>query len=335
MGRRPRLAVAHLAFHTPDPGPEPPAEGRLDSWKEIAAYLRRDVRTVQRWEKSEGLPVRRHQHDSLGSVYAYRHELDAWRAGRQPAPGPLEAATVRLRRNLRWAALGGLVVLASAGLIATRPLWNGQGTARSSSVLSSYEDRLPKSPHLATDGSRVYFSEQAGERWIVAGVPTGGGEPEIVPIPLAYPVVEDVSPDGSELLVTDRSARVLVDGVMYVHPLYRLPLSGGAPRRVGEVMTHSAWWLPDGRTILYGNALQLKTVDRDGSGAHFPRHAARRARLRVGLRGRPDDPLLGRRSAGLHVVSLGGRRRRRRAAPALPAMERGDGPHPGVLVSPR
>src|SRR5215813_14647812 len=52
---------------------------RLDSWKEIAAYLRRDVRTVQRWEKREGLPVHRHQHEKLGSVYGYKSQLDAWR----------------------------------------------------------------------------------------------------------------------------------------------------------------------------------------------------------------------------------------------------------------
>src|SRR5579859_5774826 len=56
---------------------------RLDSWKEIAVYLRRDVRTVQRWEKREGLPVYRHQHEKLGSVFAYRSELAAWFKGRQ------------------------------------------------------------------------------------------------------------------------------------------------------------------------------------------------------------------------------------------------------------
>jgi TolB-like protein/Tfp pilus assembly protein PilF len=61
-----------------------PAE-RLDSWKEIAAYLRRDVRTVQRWEKKEGLPVYRHQHEKLGSVYAFRAELTQWFTTRQPA----------------------------------------------------------------------------------------------------------------------------------------------------------------------------------------------------------------------------------------------------------
>lgn len=56
---------------------------RLDSWKEIASYLRRDVRTVQRWEKKEGLPVHRHLHDKLGSIYAYRNELTDWFKARQ------------------------------------------------------------------------------------------------------------------------------------------------------------------------------------------------------------------------------------------------------------
>ncbi|MFZ0659020.1 MAG: hypothetical protein WAM05_09895 [Candidatus Binataceae bacterium] len=51
---------------------------RLNSWKEIAAHLQKDVRTVQRWEKNEGLPVHRKLHDKLSSVYAYELELDAW-----------------------------------------------------------------------------------------------------------------------------------------------------------------------------------------------------------------------------------------------------------------
>ncbi len=55
---------------------------RLDSWKEIASYLNRGVRTVQRWEREEALPVRRLQHDKLGSVYAFKRELDSWFASR-------------------------------------------------------------------------------------------------------------------------------------------------------------------------------------------------------------------------------------------------------------
>jgi tetratricopeptide (TPR) repeat protein len=53
------------------------SQDRLDSWKEIAAYLKRGVRTVQRWERVARLPVRRIGPDR-GAVYAFRSELDAW-----------------------------------------------------------------------------------------------------------------------------------------------------------------------------------------------------------------------------------------------------------------
>jgi hypothetical protein len=56
---------------------------RLDSWKEIAAYLRRDVTTVRRWERREGLPVHRHQHSALGSVYAFTKDIDGWLFARE------------------------------------------------------------------------------------------------------------------------------------------------------------------------------------------------------------------------------------------------------------
>ena len=70
---------------------EPLADERLDSGKEIAAYMNREVRTVQRWEESEGLPVHRHQHDKLASVYAHKSELDAWRLQRCPPPNRQDA----------------------------------------------------------------------------------------------------------------------------------------------------------------------------------------------------------------------------------------------------
>ena len=69
---------------SPDKPPsEKPPETRLDSWKEIAAYLGRDVTTVQRWEKREGMPVHRHVHDKRGSVYASGPELEAWLRSRR------------------------------------------------------------------------------------------------------------------------------------------------------------------------------------------------------------------------------------------------------------
>jgi Tol biopolymer transport system component len=69
-------AMDELSLGTPPS--EKRLEDRLDSWKEIATYLKRDVTTVQRWEKREGMPVHRHLHDRMGSVYASRTDLDAW-----------------------------------------------------------------------------------------------------------------------------------------------------------------------------------------------------------------------------------------------------------------
>lgn len=78
---------------------------RLDSWKEIASFLRRDVRTVQRWEKKEGLPVYRHQHEKLGSVYAYRQELTAWFTGRQQSGTVTESPTGASADKIKLAVL--------------------------------------------------------------------------------------------------------------------------------------------------------------------------------------------------------------------------------------
>jgi len=50
----------------------------LTSWKEIATYLGKGVRTVQRWEQQFGLPVRRPNEKAKGIVHATRQELDAW-----------------------------------------------------------------------------------------------------------------------------------------------------------------------------------------------------------------------------------------------------------------
>jgi hypothetical protein len=50
----------------------------LNSWKEVAAYLGRGVRTVQRWERELGLPVRRPRGKSRSAVIAFKTELDRW-----------------------------------------------------------------------------------------------------------------------------------------------------------------------------------------------------------------------------------------------------------------
>ncbi len=82
---------------------------RLDSWKEIASYLRREVRTVQLWEKREGLPVHRHFHKSLGSVFALRSEIDRWKRQVSRESGNQETESAVLSRSSRRA--GGRITI--------------------------------------------------------------------------------------------------------------------------------------------------------------------------------------------------------------------------------
>jgi hypothetical protein len=93
-----------------------PPGSRLDSWKEIAQHLGRSVRTVQRWEIEQRLPVHRLSLSRRGAVYAVAEELDAWWAERS---GTLAGATEQplLRTPSKvwqwWAAA--LLVLAMLG----------------------------------------------------------------------------------------------------------------------------------------------------------------------------------------------------------------------------
>lgn len=80
----------------------PEANDRLDSWKEIASHLKRTVRTVQRWEKHEGLPVHRHLHVRAKSVYARKSEVDEWwnREARTNEIRPLKLSAEGSRREV-------------------------------------------------------------------------------------------------------------------------------------------------------------------------------------------------------------------------------------------
>lgn len=71
----------------------------LNSWKEVAAYLGRGVRTVQRWEQELGLPVRRPRGKDRSAVIALKADLDRW-LQRSPNHGNERTAEFKRRHAI-------------------------------------------------------------------------------------------------------------------------------------------------------------------------------------------------------------------------------------------
>jgi TolB-like protein/Tfp pilus assembly protein PilF len=162
-----------------------PSEERLDSWKEIAAYLDRDVTTVQRWEKREGMPVHRHVHEKRGSVYALGSELDAWVQRRRATleneqPAETQAAAPSgppthgtrpqplAMRARRWLALGGLVAVAAIAVA------HGLAPRRGTDAASQKINSLAVLPlkNLSGDPAQEYLADGMTEALIgkLAGI---------------------------------------------------------------------------------------------------------------------------------------------------------------------
>jgi len=139
------------------------SEDRLDSWKEIAAYLGREVRTVQGWEKNEGLPIHRHQHARQGSVYAFKSELDAWRKTRVESPEIVPPASSRPWLFAAIALATVLVTVVAWGLFYWK---SGQARASTSEGLSSVAV-LPFLD-LSPQKDQEYFSDGLSEEIIDA-----------------------------------------------------------------------------------------------------------------------------------------------------------------------
>src|SRR5512147_2873484 len=93
---------------------------RLSSWKEIAAYLGRTVRTCQRLEQSMGLPVHRLDGSSKAHVFAISGELDVWLA-KKADEHVQKRSTPRLRMALL--AAGAVVFAAAAVLTGALGIW--------------------------------------------------------------------------------------------------------------------------------------------------------------------------------------------------------------------
>jgi Tol biopolymer transport system component len=251
----------------PSNRPAQPAPERLDSWKEIARYLKRDESTVQRWEKREGMPVHRHVHDKRGSVYAFAHELDAWWASRRlqldvksppvdesPAAEPdvvepthsATAGPVR-RRWPSWLAIAvGLLAIGVAAawwLPGTPSRRANPGLTRLTSTSGLNID-----PALSLDGTRLAFaSDRAGQDdldiWIQ---PTSGGEATQI---TSDPVDESepsFSPDGASIVFAKGET-----GGIYV-----VPAAGGEARQLASTArAHRPRFSPDGRWVSYWTGL--------------------------------------------------------------------------------
>ncbi len=262
---------------SPPQGAEPQGE-RLDSWKEIAALLRRDVTTVQRWEKREGMPVHRHLHDKVGSVYAFRAELETWARSRSIAVGGAErlepAAAAgdaapentrsgvaepksRSRRVLRWLgvlAAGFVLVLGIRG--ARRP------SAREGPLVDARFSRLTdfdgieQAAALSRDGRFAAFqSDRDGKMDVwVTQVGTGqfvnltrGALPDLVNLSVR---TLGFSPDGTLVTFWARAAAGAGRPDIGV---WAVPLLGGLPRPYLEGAAEYDW-SPDGTRLAFHTA---------------------------------------------------------------------------------
>lgn len=231
-------------------------DDRLDSWKEIATYLGRGVRTVQRWEREEGLPVHRLAHEKRGNVYARREELAAWWESRrrtlaaQPdaadvdsAPGlpRLERATLTSAMTA-WPALSSdarlIAFVSDGGVDATRPqIWVQQ--IGGSALRLTTGDREYSHLSFSPDDTRVVFAAADGAGQHVYEIPTLGGEPRLLHRDAKC---GEVSPDGKWLACVPR------DGVGI-----RVAARGGAGYRTIAAELVDVWcitWTPESRSVI-------------------------------------------------------------------------------------
>jgi eukaryotic-like serine/threonine-protein kinase len=174
---------------------------------------------------------------------------------------PDARATARLRRSWsRLAAIAGgaiVVIAAILGYVFTRP----GPPPRVLGTLQLTNTGRQKSG-VVTDGTRLYFFDsQLG----LAQVSVAGGETVAIPnsLPnLGFTFLDDVSPDGSELLLATSK------GTTFEGELWTLPVLGGSARRLGNFSSRSTAWSPDGKRIAYTTGEDVDLANSDGSNPH-------------------------------------------------------------------
>jgi Tol biopolymer transport system component/DNA-binding winged helix-turn-helix (wHTH) protein len=127
--------------------------------------------------------------------------------------------------------------------------------------VSAGAPQLESFPATAVDGSRIYYVSIEGGRAVLtqASVRTGQSALLQVPSEIVAPVIGDISPDGTRLLVRNHlSAEV-------EQALWIVPTLGGTAERIPRILAHDATWMPDGTHILYAAGRKLYVSSDDGS----------------------------------------------------------------------
>ena len=272
------------------------AGGRLDSWKEIAAYLDREDRTVRRWEKTEGLPVHRHNHNKRATVYAYEAELDGWLKGRdeRKVNGESASAPAAARRRpvaFALAIAGAGVLIAIAYLFSMGPAGFGSGMSAAGALIDGTTEDANHDPvfsmlfadvpiggsvpqptfDISPSGRRGVFYAQRDEQLGQLYLYEQSGS-------VVRPLMDDLgpweqfhspvwSPSGNLIAyVAARPAEPRADAVEgeqnIISALFVVSPDGGTPRRVGTTMRRvfGLCWTVDGQGLTY--------LDADIDGAH-------------------------------------------------------------------
>jgi len=113
---------------------------------------------------------------------------------------------------------------------------------------------------ITSDGSRLFFLEREGDHWNTRQISVAGGESVPFGSSPQNTKIFDVSADKSEMLFAPFARRT--PGL----PLWAMPLVGGAPRRVGDILASAANFSPDGKRIAFTNTKGAYVANRDGSG---------------------------------------------------------------------
>ena len=132
---------------------------------------------------------------------------------------------------------------------------------------------------IGTEGSRLYLYLQGNGYQGMAEMSTSGGEPRKLSVfPFANVTNAFLSPDGSELLLIDGH------GMPPAGPLWTVPMLGGSPRQLEDLVAQDAAWSADGKSVVYSNGNTLFAAKADGSDRKEDHHGWRiRFHLQSGL----------------------------------------------------